>query len=175
MRERRFESALGELDGNCIAGSPARARVSFSSPVEGDVTLEVQRLEASASPVSVFRRHVNGEKNALFELSPLTEGGYSALVRVGEAPAARFDFACERGGSAWADSRPDPTRLGQLAAANGGKYFEASKIENIPRPEAAQVTTYRQVTPWLPSWVWAFGASLAVAAHWLLRRLAGLP
>jgi hypothetical protein len=124
--------------------------------------------------MAVLRRHATNEKRVNFELSSLTEGGYSALVRVGELPAARFEFACERGGSAWADSRPDPNRLRQLAKANGGTYVESSSIQNVPRPEAAQITKYRHVTAWLPSWVWALGASLALAAHWFLRRLSGL-
>jgi hypothetical protein len=174
MRERRFESALGEIDGICIAGIPAKARVSFTDHVDGEVSIELRRLESTASSVATVKRRIAHKKGIIFDLPTLVEGGYSGLVRIGDAPAARFDFACERGGKAWSDSRPDKRRLIQVAKFNGGKYVTSASIDELPIPVAPQVTSFRQITPWLPTWVWALGAATALAIHWLLRRLVGL-
>jgi uncharacterized membrane protein len=174
MRDRRFESAQGELLGPCIVGQTARARFAFSAAVEGPVLLEIQRLDESERVVHKERREVHGEKSATFDLGRLDEGAYSALSRVGDGPAARFDFACEGGGAAWSDSRPDPERLRRLVEAANGSLVSAEGAGTLPLPEHTEVTSYRQVRPILPPWVWALMATLGLAVHWVVRRHSGL-
>jgi uncharacterized membrane protein len=174
MRDRRFEAAQGELLGPCIAGLPAQARFTYSSAVDGPVLLEIQRLDATERVVLKDKREVHGEKTTTFELGRLEEGAYSALARVGGGPAARFDFACEGGGAAWRDSRPDPDRLGRLATTMNGSVVSAEDVGKLPLPERTEVTSYRQISPVLPPWVWALLATAALSAHWVMRRHAGL-
>jgi hypothetical protein len=108
----------------------------------------------------------------------LAAGGYSAEVEIvgasGKGPTTRRDFACEKGGEEWADSRPDVKRLEAIAAATGGKYVTARDVGSLPLPPALVVAAERQVAPLLPPWAWAVGAALLLGAHWIVRRLAGL-
>ena len=92
----------------------------------------------------------------------------------GKGPTTRRDFACEKGGDEWADSRPDTARLEAIAAATGGKYVLASDAGSLPLPPATQVAAERQVAPLLPAWAWAIGAAMLLGAHWVVRRLGGL-
>jgi hypothetical protein len=104
----------------------------------------------------------------------LTQGGYTADVRIGEAPATRRDFGCERGGLAWADSRPDPERMRVLAAANDGQAVSAEDVAELPTAPLTEVVAERHVAPILPAWAWTLAAALALGGHWLVRRQAGL-
>jgi hypothetical protein len=108
------------------------------------------------------------------EAGPLAAGGYTARARVGQAPATRFDFACERGGNAWSDSRPDPERLQRIARASGGKFVDADRVGELPMPPPTEVAAQREVAPVLPPWIWALAASAALGWHWIARRRAGL-
>lgn len=174
MRDERFEAVRATTEGDCVVGRPTRVRATLASPSSGQVTLEVERLEGTKGATISRTSAVTGAKSVSFDLDQLTDGGYSGLVRLGREPAARFDFACERGGRGWADPRAYPDRLDKLARANQGRAVSYRDVDKLPRPEASRVTTYRQVTAWVSPWVWALGASLAFAGHWLLRRLAGL-
>ncbi|MGC4070014.1 MAG: hypothetical protein QM784_36235 [Polyangiaceae bacterium] len=92
MRDRRFEAAQGELLGSCISRHPARAKFTYSSAVDGQVSLEIHRLDATEREVFKDERDIRGEKSTIFELGSLEEGAYSALARIGKGPAARFDL-----------------------------------------------------------------------------------
>lgn len=174
MRDKRFESTDGSLVGECIAGRPAKLRLEFTSAVDAMVEVEIMRLDAASSVVARKSQRATGEKTVVLPVDGLGEGAYMAWVRLGDELGARFDFACERGGSAWADPRPDSERLKAIAAATGGKYLEPAGISSLRRPEGVQVASYRQVTMWLRPWMWALGAALSLAAHWMTRRSLGL-
>jgi hypothetical protein len=101
-------------------------------------------------------------------------GGYSARMRVGAAPPTRLDFACEAGGRALADSRPDAERLRRLSRASGGRSVDRSGLDDLPLPAAAEITVERHSSPFLPAWLWSLAAAVSLGGHWMLRRRAGL-
>jgi hypothetical protein len=111
---------------------------------------------------------------AELDLGKLEPGGYVAEARVGQAPATRLDFACERGGQAWSDSRPDPERLARLARASGGQSLDADNAADVPAPPPTEVAAQREATPILPPWAWALAAASLLGWHWIERRRAGL-
>jgi len=174
MRDRRYESAQGSVMGDCIVGQKTLLRVDFAAQVSGEVLVEVQKLDRSNEKAQMLRQVVAGARTVEFTVEGLAEGAYSALARAGDEPEARFDFACERGGRAWADSRADHARLRDVVARASGLVVADDEIERLPRPENSHVASYRQATAWLPAWTWALGASLALALHWISRRRAGL-
>ena len=104
----------------------------------------------------------------------LKAGGYTAKARIGEAPPSRHDFACERGGVAWADSRPDRPRLDAIARATGGTSVGLDGIDELPLPEATRVAAQREVAPVAPPWVWTLAAAVLLGVHWVARRNSGL-
>jgi hypothetical protein len=140
---------------------------------EGDVTLELERLGQNSSKIS---KSVKAPPPGPLEIDvgALEAGGYSARARVGAAPPTRFDFACERGGPAWSDSRPDPDRLRKLAKASGGQSVTRANIDDLTVPDPIEVAAERSSTELFPPWVWTLGAALALGAHWYARRRQGL-
>jgi hypothetical protein len=108
------------------------------------------------------------------ELGVLDAGGYTARARVGAAPPTRFDFACERGGPAWSDSRPDPERLARIAKVSGGRAVTSSHTTDLPVPDPIEVAAERSSVPLLPAWAWTLAATLALGGHWYSRRRQGL-
>jgi hypothetical protein len=174
IRDPRFESAHGEILGECIAGLPVRARIALGTRTTGGLTLEIERLDALAGERTVRRVPLKEERSADVDLGLLGAGAYSALARVGEEPAARFDFACESGGTARADTRPDPVRLERLAKANGGKSVEPNAIGSLPVPPATVVHGTRLARPIVAVWILAALAACCLAINWLLRRSDGL-
>jgi len=163
-----------ELAGPCIAGLPARLRLVRLPGARGDVSLELTRLGPQSAPVSKKLVKDPAPGPLEIELGVLESGGYAASARVGQAPPTRFDFACERGGPAWADSRPDPERLARIAKATGGRAVSRSDIDDLPVPEPIEVAAERSSVPLLPPWAWTLAASLALGAHWYARRRQGL-
>ncbi len=172
MRDPRFEPARIELESECIAGEPTRLRVTRLAQQRGPLKLVLERLGAEPAP-RTFEQPTE-EGSVVVDVGALEAGGYTARASIGEAPAARVDFACERGGEAWSDSRPDPERLGQLARALGGVAVGLGGIGELPLPPATTVAAERHVTPWAPAWAWATAAAVLAGLHWLARRRAGL-
>ena len=149
-------------------------RVTPLPGTEGKVKVVLEKLgETDPKPVekTVDKSSDGPVQVPLGDLAP---GGYSAKVTVGASPPARHDFACEKGGEAWADSRPDPERLKQIAEATGGKSVTADEVAGLPLPESTRIAAERHVTPVLPPWVWTLLAALALGAHWFTRRRGGL-
>jgi uncharacterized membrane protein len=176
MRDPRFESARMELSHECRAGLPLELSVTrLPGPaVDVEVALKPLGVEAAQTLPGKKLRMDSNVETALVPLGPLGEGGYSATVRIGSAPPARFDFACERGGAAFADSRPNPTLLERLALETGGTSRSAERAEEIESPKPTRVTAERQSQPLLPAWLWAALAGAGIGAHWYVRRRAGL-
>jgi uncharacterized membrane protein len=174
MRDPRFEAVRVELVGDCVAGQPATLRVARFAGSEGAVDIELGRLGPEGR--GLLRKHVADPEKGPVEvgLGSLEPGGYTAEVRAGQAPPTRFDFACERGGEAWSDSRPDPERLRRIAQVTGGRAVGPGDIGRLPLPKPTRITEERHVTPLLPAWVWALAAAVMLGAHWIVRRRAGL-
>ena len=173
MRDPRYEAGRVSLDGPCIAGEPASFELVPPPGATGDVGFSVERLGAPVETV-LTRTLKSGGASLHVDAGRLRAGGYSARMRLGAAPPTRLDFACEDGGRAFADSRPDPARLERIARATGGKSVTPDEIGDIPLPAATEVMVERRASALLPPWIWSLAAALALGAHWLLRRRAGL-
>jgi uncharacterized membrane protein len=174
IRDPRFESTHGEILGECISSRPIRAHIALGSRTTGNLLLEVEGLTPGRDSRVVRRVAVRDQKSVDVDLGSFPTGAYSALVRLGDEPAARFDFACESGGTAWADTRPDPTRLVKLAQANGGKEVDSTRIRSLPIPERTLIHGMRRSRPIIGAWLWALLAASCLTVHWLLRRTEGL-
>jgi uncharacterized membrane protein len=174
MRDPRYEALRLELSGPCIAGLPASLRLIRLPGATGDVSLELERLGQKSAPVVTKTVKSPAPGPLEFDLGVLESGGYSARARVGAAPPTRFDFACERGGPAWSDSRPDPERLEQIAKASGGSSVTRSNVGDLTVPDPIEVAAERSSTPLFPAWAWTLAAALALGAHWYARRRQGL-
>ncbi len=174
MRDPRYEAARMELSGPCIAGETARLSLTRLPGTPGDVTLEVEQLGPGGANKLTRSATVPASGVVEIEIGPLAAGGYTARARVGQAPATRFDFACERGGSAWSDSRPDVERLERIARVSGGKVVDPQRLASLPLPAPTEVAAERDVSPLLPPWAWALCAAAALGWHWIERRRGGL-
>jgi uncharacterized membrane protein len=178
MRDPRFEPAVVEMRGGCIAGEEATLVLRPLPGPKGQAQVKILRL-GSGAEVRSMSAAVDGSGGPV-ELSAgkLDAGGYSAVVEIGsgatKTPTMRRDFACEKGGDEWADSRPDEDRLKEIASATGGVFVRAPLAGSLPLPAATQVATERQVAPILPPWAWTLGAAVLLGAHWIVRRRGGL-
>jgi hypothetical protein len=174
MRDPRYEALRLELTGPCIAGLPASLRLIRLPGATGDVSLELERLGPNSAPFLKKELKAPPPGPVEIDVGTLESGGYSARASVGAAPPTRFDFACERGGPAWSDSRPDPERLEKIAKVSGGTSVSRSSIDDLPVPEPIEVAAERSSTPLLPAWAWTLAAAFALGAHWYARRRQGL-
>jgi uncharacterized membrane protein len=178
MRDPRFEPAVIDVKGGCIAGEDATLVLRPLQGQRGKATLRIKRL-GGGEPMRPLEAAVDGSgKPVEIAIGKLDPAGYSAEVEIvgaaGKGPTTRRDFACEKGGDEWADSRPDEARLEAIAAATGGKHVRAKDAGSLPLPPAMQIAAERQVAPLLPAWAWAIGAAVLLGAHWVVRRLGGL-
>ncbi len=174
MRDPRFEAAQARLEGPCIEGYPAKLLVTTLPGMDEQVSVTVSPLKSVGADAKRTFEPTGREGQALvFLLEGLEPGGYAARVAVGSAPPARFVFACEVGGEAHADSRPDAERLAAISEATGGLYKTAANASELPRPEATFVAAQRRTRPISPPWVWSLTAAFLLGIHWLIRRAAG--
>ena len=178
MRDPRFEPARVLLPGGCIAGEPARLelRAAFVDP--GTVAeVVVARMGSGAEVARREARIADAREPVAVDLGRLEAGGYTVTVQLaqqGRAAPSRYDFACEVGGQEWADPRPDPLRLQQIAERTGGVSVTVADVERIPLPRAAEVVAERRIHPLMPPWVWTLLSAVLLGAHWLARRRVGL-
>ena len=172
MRDPRYESVRARLAAPCRVGQPVRLSVERSAGLEGPVSVQVRSLLDGARVAEGRSERTQGSTD--LELPALPEGAYSAALTVGLAPASRLDFACEQGGAAWADSRPDPAQLERIAKSTQGMAVTVATVDALPVPGAVQVVTNRSATPVLRPWLWTLLAALSLGAHWWLRRARGL-
>lgn len=174
MRDPRYESAQLRLEGECIAG---RDQTFLVDPVPGlgdDIQVTLERLGAGVSdtfPLQQIEPIAGGSRR--FLARQIAPGGYAARVRVGVAPPTRSVIACEEGGEAWADSRPDPERLAAISDVTGGVHVGVDRVSDLPRVKSSFVSAQRESHPLAPPWVWATLAVVIMSVHWLVRRAAG--
>jgi uncharacterized membrane protein len=191
MRDPRFEPAVVDVQGGCIAGEETTLVLRPLPGPAGEAKLIVKKL-GSGEAIRTLSAKLDGRGEPIsIAAGRFDPGGYSATVELitgappAPAPAApdpqavrgpttRRDFACEMGGDEWADSRPDPGRLRAIAAATGGSYVLASDAASLPLPPAMQVAAERRIAPMMPPWAWTLWAAAAVGVHWIVRRKAGL-
>jgi len=187
MRDPRFEPAVVELSDGCIAGEETTLVLRPLPGQEGEAKVTIRAL-GSGEEAKVVTAKLSGRGEAVtVEAGKLDPGGYSATVEIvpsggtgqgaesaQRGPTTRRDFACERGGDEWADTRPDPERLAAIANATGGKRVDADGVASLPLPAATQIAAERRVSPILPPWAWTLAAAALVGVHWIVRRRGGL-
>jgi uncharacterized membrane protein len=178
MRDPRFEPAKVRLPDGCIAGvdTTLELRAVF---VEEGTEAEISVARMGTGKVVAERKVQLPEAGAptTIDIGKLAAGGYTATVRLtrqGRSAPSRYDFACEEGGSEWADPRPDADRLRAISDATGGTYVDAESVDDLPLPEAASVVAERRVRPLLPPWSWTLLAAVCLGGHWVARRRSGL-
>jgi len=177
MRDPRYEAARVEVVGECLEGEPETLlRVTRLPGMQGQLSLSLTQLTPEPHPEPIVRQlPASAPEPAEIAIPGLKAGGYTARVRIGEAPPSRHDFACERGGVAFADSRPDRARLEAVSRATGGMAVDLANIERLPLPAATQVSAERKVAPVAPPWVWTLASAVLLGVHWITRRNGGLP
>ena len=179
MRDPRFDSTVVDLPNGCIADAPTDLVLRPLPGTKGQAHVTVMKLGSRKTVFDGRQPLADGDGATTFLLDPLPPGGYAASVEIVEdggasGPVTRRDFACEKGGDEWADSRPDPARLKAIADATGGKVVRPGDIDSIPLPQATVVSSQRKVEPILPPWAWTLSAAALVGAHWIARRRSGL-
>ncbi|MBK8256351.1 MAG: hypothetical protein IPK82_27240 [Polyangiaceae bacterium] len=179
MKDPRFEPAVLDLPGGCIADEPTTLVLRPLPGQKGEASIKIARLGNPSTPVKSLTANVPGDAAPIqIDAGSLPAGGYSISVEIGEgaekgAPARR-DFACEKGGDEWADPRPDVDRLEAISRATGGTTVKAANIDTIPLPAATEVSAERRVSAIVPPWTWTVLASILLGLHWILRRRKGL-
>ena len=143
---------------------------SYRRPVERQLALEIERSGRLAE--DDYEVPITG--GSASQSSARYDGRLQRAHEGADAQPTRLDFACEEGGLAFRDSRPDPQRLERIASATGGKSVLATQLRDLPLPAATEVTLERRSSPLLPAWLWSLGAALGLGVHWLLRRQRGL-
>jgi uncharacterized membrane protein len=174
MRDPRYEAARVELASDCVAGEPNVLRVTRLPGMEGRVEVSLDRLAAAKGEPLRLSAEATTAPTVELPTPKLEAGGYTARVRVGASPPTRHDFACERAGPAWRDSRPDPERLDRIAEVTGGVSVDHDGAGALPLPESTEVAAERQVSPAAPPWGWALAACVVLGVHWVSRRRSGL-
>ncbi len=172
MRDPRFEPAEVDLVRPCLVGIPTVLRVRPLPGIAGHVTIELGRSGAKSVTRTLTADIPEGGGIVEVPLGLLEAGGYFAKVQVGATTKTRRSFACEEGGEAWADSRPDPALLRRVASSTGG--IVAATADRVVLPAPKEIHRSRRETPIVPPWVWTLGAAAALGGHWLVRRRAGL-
>lgn len=174
MRDPRFEGAQTRLEGPCIAGRDQLIVVEPAPADDVEVTVTLEKLGTQVSDVRPLEKVDSSETGAPRYLArELGSGGYAARVQIGKAPPTRSVFACEEGGEAWADSRPDVPRLTRIAETTGGIAVRLDTLSSLPEPASTFVAARRKSSPLLPPWLWASFAALLMSVHWILRRAFG--
>jgi hypothetical protein len=174
MRDPRYEAARVELAQGCIAGMPAKLRVTRLPGMTGKIAVELRKLSEQQTESKSFNGGKDGESTSDIDLGELEVGGYTARVKIGDGPPTRHDFGCEKGGEAWSDSRPNPKLLERIAHVSGGKAINWDEPNELPPVQMTQIVAERHTSPILPPWGWSLSAAILLGAHWLARRYGGL-
>lgn len=179
MRDPRFEAARIDQPERCFAGHPTRLEVTPLPGMGTSAEMTLAPLAPSATdsgvamePIRLTKTGAEG-KPITFEFPALGVGGYVARARVGLAPPTRLVFACEEGGGALSDSRPDPERLRRIAEWGSGKFVEVDGVDSLPEPPATLILASSATVPLAPDWVWSLAAAVLLGLHFLLRRSGG--
>ncbi len=102
MRDPRFEPAVIDVRGGCIAGEDTTLTLRPLPGPSGEATVKILRL-GSGGTAATLKTQLDGSGAAVeLPAGKLTAGGYSAVVEIGKGstkgPTTRRDFACESGG-----------------------------------------------------------------------------
>lgn len=174
MRDPRYESAQLRTVGSCHAGQDQLFLVDPVGAEGQEVSVTLERLGTSqAEPTRLEALEARPDGTLRFLARQIRAGGYAAKVQVGAAPPTRAVVACELGGEAWSDSRPDRERLEAIARVTGGQAVGLDGVDALPRLQATRVTSSRSSRPLLPTWLWSTLSVLFASLHWIVRRASG--
>lgn len=174
MRDPRFEAARIHAPWPCITERPFRIEIQPLPGVSEKVSVRIDALASTAGSVGDLKELETKDGSLVgFSLVGPKPGGYAATVRFASGPSSRFVFACEAGGEAWADSRPDPKALESLSLATRGLSVTPSELNRLPEPPGTKVISERIETPLLPDSVWSGIACVLMGLHWIVRRRDG--
>jgi len=173
MHEQQYAPLRGEVVGDCVASLPVVTKWYLPADVHGLLNVDVERLGQVAGHASHQQVRVDNSRVVELQLGALPPGGYTAMARVEGGAEARLNFACELGGTAFADSRPDPKRMLKLSEVSGGVYATPADLDRLPLPPSFFVDLTRTSHPIVPGWLWSALAAAFLGTHWLLARSAG--
>ena len=173
MHEPQYAPIRGEIMGECVANMPLTIKWSLPVYSRGLLNLDVQQLGQPNVQVHHQQVSLNDSKIAQVHIAGLARGAYAAVVNIDGGAQGRLDFACEQGGSALADSRPDSWRLRKLAEISGGHYVTPSNIGELPLPPSYFLDETRTTHPVAPAWLWSALAAAFLGAQWLVARSTG--
>jgi hypothetical protein len=173
MHEPQYAPLRGEVVGDCIANLPFSTKWFLPADVHGLLNMEVQQLGRTMERVSHQQARVDNSAVVELQVAGLPPGGYTATARIEGGAEARLNFACEPGGAAFADSRPDPKRLRKLSEISGGTYVTPAQIDRLPLPSSFFVDLTRTSHPLVPAWLWSALAAAFLGTHWLAARSTG--
>ena len=179
MRDPRFEALTAGMAEPCIAQIPSTLAIrtipGFLHRETEPVAIDLVRLDGAKAPAQHFQGTMRADQErTLVSLPPLPSGGYSAIIRLGQTTAVRYEFACESGGDEWADPRPAAEHLVAIAKATGGTHVSAADITSLPMPKGVPLVSQRSTRPLAPAWVWALSSALVAGIFWWMRRERGL-
>jgi len=174
MHEPRFEPFRGELVKPCVEGVPAVLKWVLPADSKGELTVALGRLDLANTSAWERKVTLEGKSEVEVPLGVLSAGAYSATARIGGGMSARVGFACEAGGVALADSRPDPERMRRLTEASGGYTVEVHGIGDLPVPQSMFVDEARTSRPIVPAWLLSLVAAVLLGATWVTARRYGM-
>ena len=173
MHEQQYAPLRGEIVGDCIANIPLTMKWTLPAASRGLLTLDVEPLGRAGAQTYHQQLRLDNSRVAEVHIAGLPRGGYAAVAQVEAGAQARLNFACEPGGSALADSRPDQKRLRKLAEISGGTYVTPTDISDLPVPPSYFVDETRTSAPAAPAWLWSVLAAAFLGAQWLAARSTG--
>jgi uncharacterized membrane protein len=174
MHEARFEPFRGELAATCVEGVPASLKWMVPAGTTGQMAVQLEALDGVSSAKRDIIVPVSASPNVEVVLGALKAGAYTASARMNGGLAARIGFACEAGGAALSDSRPDSERLRRLTSVAGGYTVSADRVAELPALPSTFVDHTRTSKPLAPAWVWALVAAALLGTSWLSARSYGM-
>jgi uncharacterized membrane protein len=175
MHEGRFEPFRGELSAPCVENIPPTVKWMVPPGTTGEMVVQLELLDGDAIAKRDLSVPLVGDAVVEVPLGILKAGAYTASARINGGLATRLGFACESGGAALSDSRPDSERLRKLTATTGGYTVNVDTIAALPVPQSVFVDHTRTTKPLVASWVWALLAALLLGTSWLWARSCGMP
>ena len=174
MHDAQYASLRGELENECIAGEPFNVRWALPFDTHGVITVQAEHLGKAGGVVAERQARLDGSRAAQLRFPGLPAGGYALVAKLESGTQARLDIACDRGGGAMADSRPDPDRLKAISEVSGAVFADYREVSRIPVPSSYFIDEARTARPLAPAWVWAVIAAALLGTHWLIARSVGL-
>ena len=147
-----------------------------------DATVQVTITQGKQTNDIVLNALGNGQYDG--SLDRLGEGDYSFTARAEQDGATigedKGTFSVGGLGVEFLDTRMNKLLLQQIAAKTGGRYYDASALDSLPKDVAAlpnfkprELTHSREIELWNLQWALAL-IILLLATEWFLRKRSGM-